>query len=73
MARQQRSKKARAIKKEAVSAGLPAGFSHPSHIAGVKRGARRYRHKVYYFVAGGRIRWKREGEKWRLKLSAQLY
>ena len=53
----QRSKKARAIKKQAVAAGLPAGFSHPSHIAGVKRCARRHRHKVYT-VERRRIVWR---------------
>lgn len=51
----QRSKKAREIRRQAISAGLPAGFSHPSHVAGVGRCIRLYRHKVYS-VIGGRIR-----------------
>ena len=58
----QRSKKAREIKRQAVSAGLPTNFSHPSHVAGVDRCARRYRHKVYSII-NGRIRWVREGER----------
>lgn len=55
----QRSKKARETKKEALAAGLPAGFSHPSHIAGLKRCERRYRHKIYT-IEKKRIQWRFE-------------
>lgn len=58
--KQQRSKRAREIRKEALAAGLPRYFSHPSHIAGVQRCARRYRHRVY-LVSGRHIKWWREG------------
>jgi hypothetical protein len=54
----QASKKARETKRQAVAAGLPRGFSHPSHKAGVRRWERKYRHRVYVVAGPGRIQWR---------------
>lgn len=47
MARQQRSKKARQHRKEAVFAGLPGWEGHPSHLSGKMQIHNRRRH-IYF-------------------------